>query len=232
MLQISQQWNRLQRFAETHLISKDSIDAVLIEGNHPVQTADLIISHLSALDVGGRCLEAENSLWVCFLSQQFLILFLFGFSVAMTEIKLIKHLELQAPDLSRQCDILSCRRWWFHYFLLLFRTTNWFALRRALGACVRHEMSEDFCLFEEIIEALAAVCLNLRVEFHFLFRRWIRFLITAAFTLWIQTNRIEVSERETRCKPASAAGREHKAVTHPSGDSCFVCYKFYSPYFR
>ena len=34
-----------------HLISKDAIDAILIERDHPVQSSDLVVSHLSILDV-------------------------------------------------------------------------------------------------------------------------------------------------------------------------------------
>ena len=37
----SQQGDRLQSFTQTHLISQDAVDPVLVESNHPVQSSNL-----------------------------------------------------------------------------------------------------------------------------------------------------------------------------------------------
>lgn len=34
-----------------HLIGEDSVDAVVVERDHPVETLDLVVSHLTSLDV-------------------------------------------------------------------------------------------------------------------------------------------------------------------------------------
>lgn len=34
-----------------HFISEDTIDTVVVQGDHPVQTLNLVISHLATLDI-------------------------------------------------------------------------------------------------------------------------------------------------------------------------------------
>ena len=36
---------------ETHLVSEDSVDTVLVEGNHPIEAAHLVVPHFAKLDV-------------------------------------------------------------------------------------------------------------------------------------------------------------------------------------
>ena len=72
-LQVSQESNRLKRLTQTlrcgrgvnwvsgiasvssdamtyHLVGQDSVDTVMVQRSHPVETGDLIITHLSSLD--------------------------------------------------------------------------------------------------------------------------------------------------------------------------------------
>ena len=40
----------LQSFTQTHLVSEDTVDVVVIQPYHPVQTTNLIIPHFATLD--------------------------------------------------------------------------------------------------------------------------------------------------------------------------------------
>ena len=66
-----------------HLICQDAIDAILIKGDHPVETSDLIVSHLTILDVPRVVRESGDGhiiqLIVC---QQILILICLGETMA------------------------------------------------------------------------------------------------------------------------------------------------------
>lgn len=81
-----QQRNRLQRFAEPHLVGQDAVDAILVQRIHPVQASNLVVSHLAVLDEMRGGLEADGRL--CFgvrLRQQLLILLLFRLAVPVAK---------------------------------------------------------------------------------------------------------------------------------------------------
>ena len=60
MLHVTQKRDCLQSLAQTHLISEDTIDVVLIEPNHPVETSHLVVSHGATLDVGRGLVELDH----------------------------------------------------------------------------------------------------------------------------------------------------------------------------
>ena len=77
VLHVAEKGDGLKRFAETHLVGKDAVDAVLIQGDHPVETADLVVSHFAMLDVMRRLVEAENTLFgLVKVSEQLLVFLL------------------------------------------------------------------------------------------------------------------------------------------------------------
>ena len=51
VLHVAEQGDRLQGLAEPHLVRQDTVDPVLVEGDHPVKAADLVVPHLTALDI-------------------------------------------------------------------------------------------------------------------------------------------------------------------------------------
>lgn len=82
---ITQKRNCLQRLPQTHLICQDTINSILIQWDHPIQTSHLVISHLSILDVWWGRVEAEyRLLFSVSFSEEFLIFFLFCFAMAVT----------------------------------------------------------------------------------------------------------------------------------------------------
>ena len=50
MLHETQKRDCLQSFTQTHLVSEDTVDVVIIQPYHPVQTTNLIIPHFATLD--------------------------------------------------------------------------------------------------------------------------------------------------------------------------------------
>ena len=48
--EVTEKRNRLQRLPETHLVRQDAVDAVIEQSNHPVQTRNLVLSHLAKLN--------------------------------------------------------------------------------------------------------------------------------------------------------------------------------------
>ena len=76
MLQIAEQRDCLQSFAQAHLISKDAVDPILMEANHPVETSNLrgcrvthflssymlylVISHCSSLYVSWTFIKLDD----------------------------------------------------------------------------------------------------------------------------------------------------------------------------
>lgn len=83
MLEVTQQRDGLQSFSQTHFIGQDSVDPILVERDHPVETTYLIVSHFAALNVSGRCVETKYLLGVRIFGQQLLILLLFRFTMSM-----------------------------------------------------------------------------------------------------------------------------------------------------
>ena len=47
VLHVAEERDGLQRFAKTHFVGQNSVDAVLVEGDHPVEAADLARSSTS-----------------------------------------------------------------------------------------------------------------------------------------------------------------------------------------
>ena len=47
VLHVAEEGDGLQRFAKTHLVGQDPVDAVLVEGDHPIETTDLAGSSTS-----------------------------------------------------------------------------------------------------------------------------------------------------------------------------------------
>lgn len=80
-----------------HFICQNSIDAILIERNHPIQTSYLIIAHFAAFDIPGRFFKSEyRCMWCNILfGKQFFILFLFSFSMTMTDFRFRKKHNLR-----------------------------------------------------------------------------------------------------------------------------------------
>lgn len=58
--QVAEEGNGLQRLAETHFISQNTRNTVLMERNQPVKTSNLVIAH-EALDEGWRLSEDRVS---------------------------------------------------------------------------------------------------------------------------------------------------------------------------
>lgn len=98
MFKVTDQRNRLQRFAETHFIGQNSVDAILVQRDHPVEAAHLIVAHFTALDVVWRFLKAEQIGNDGVFLEQLLVLLLFGFAMAMAimkEVFLINYSNMQ-----------------------------------------------------------------------------------------------------------------------------------------
>ena len=54
---IAQKGDGLQSFAQAHLVRENARDAILVERNKPIQTGDLVVSHLATLDERWRISE-------------------------------------------------------------------------------------------------------------------------------------------------------------------------------
>src|SRR2546423_12606734 len=79
MAKISQEGNRLQGFAQTHLVRKDARDAIFVKGDEPVQASNLVVPHLTALYE--RWGFAEDRLSCCamlVIPQKLSVFLLFG----------------------------------------------------------------------------------------------------------------------------------------------------------
>lgn len=50
-LEVTEERNGLESFAETHFIGKNAVDTVVVERNEPGETLKLVVTHLAALDV-------------------------------------------------------------------------------------------------------------------------------------------------------------------------------------
>ena len=48
----------MKGLSQTHLVGENAIDSILVEGDHPVETADLVVAHRATLDVKGRLVES------------------------------------------------------------------------------------------------------------------------------------------------------------------------------
>ncbi len=87
VLHVAQERDGLERLAETHLVGKDAVDARLVEGDHPVETADLVVAHLAVLDVRGRGFELGRDGRVRIgVREQLFVFFLLGHAVTVAEI--------------------------------------------------------------------------------------------------------------------------------------------------
>mmetsp|Transcript_13968 Transcript_13968/g.34953 ORF Transcript_13968/g.34953 Transcript_13968/m.34953 type:complete len:377 (+) Transcript_13968:1858-2988(+) len=47
LVQVSEQGDGLQCLSETHLVGEDSVDAVVVQVNHPVESLELVLAHLA-----------------------------------------------------------------------------------------------------------------------------------------------------------------------------------------
>ena len=52
MLHVAQKRNGLKSFAQPHLVSQNAVNVVLVESDHPIEAADLVVSHLPGLQTG------------------------------------------------------------------------------------------------------------------------------------------------------------------------------------
>ena len=76
MLHETQQRDGLQCLSQTHFISQDSIDVVLMQSNHPVETPDLVVPHCSSLDVSWTLVKLDHIGLGCVQIRQQLLIFL------------------------------------------------------------------------------------------------------------------------------------------------------------
>lgn len=136
VLHVSQQRDCLKGFSQTHLISQNTIDAIFIQWNHPIETTNLIVPHLTAFDEKWWCIKACNK--GSFLSSldffhQFLIFFFFSLSMSVI-------------------SCLCC--------FLFFAGSSWFQFQGtwwSFGSWSCHEMTKKLSLFQEIVKPLATV---------------------------------------------------------------------------
>jgi hypothetical protein len=54
VLEEAEERDGLERLAEAHLVGEDAVDSVLVQIDHPVETADLVVTHRPALNVCAR----------------------------------------------------------------------------------------------------------------------------------------------------------------------------------
>lgn len=85
VLQVAEQRDGLQGLAQTHLVGQDAVDAVLVEGYHPVEATDLVVTHLATLDVRRGGFEAEDGLVGGLLGKEFFVLFFLGLAVTVAK---------------------------------------------------------------------------------------------------------------------------------------------------
>jgi len=45
VLQVAKERDSLEGLAKTHLVCQDSIESVLVQGDHPVEAVDLVVTH-------------------------------------------------------------------------------------------------------------------------------------------------------------------------------------------
>uniref|UniRef100_A0AAG5DLD8 Uncharacterized protein n=1 Tax=Anopheles atroparvus TaxID=41427 RepID=A0AAG5DLD8_ANOAO len=143
VFQVAEQRDRLQCLTEAHLVRQDPVDAVLVQRNHPVQPADLVVAHLARLDVRRRRLEPEHLLrLVVRLGQQLLVLLLLRLPVpVVARIGIFVHLRLAATRCLRRAALVRCRV---------------------------HEVGENFRLLQQEIEPPATVRLQCGIVIRFL----------------------------------------------------------------
>merc|ERR1719445_1540568 len=112
MLHVSKERNSLESFTQTHFVSQDSIDVVLIESNHPVETSDLVISHLSSLDIGRTLIKLNDvCLGLVEVRQQLLVLLLLRHPVTtVSNLPLRNFLLTSCLHLQWRCRLVSSHK--------------------------------------------------------------------------------------------------------------------------
>ena len=83
MLQIAQERNGLQSFAQPHFIRKDTIDPVVVQGYEPVEALDLVVFHRAAFDIPWALAKHKDIVFVVIvlILHELLVFFLFSLSM-------------------------------------------------------------------------------------------------------------------------------------------------------
>ena len=82
VLQVAKERDGLQCFAETHLVGQNAIDAVVVQGDEPVEALNLVVLHRAALDVAGTLAERKYLIFGLLL-QHLLVLLALRLAVVM-----------------------------------------------------------------------------------------------------------------------------------------------------
>ena len=84
VLHVADQRDRLHCLAQAHLVGQDAVDVALVQRDHPVQAAHLVVPHLAVLDVPGRAVEVGDDLLVVVVGRchQLFVLLLLRHAVA------------------------------------------------------------------------------------------------------------------------------------------------------
>lgn len=86
MLHVAKHGYCLQGLTETHFVGKYTIYIVLVQRDHPIQSADLVVSHFTGFDVARRLFKTEQR-WrfsIGGICQQFVIFLFLGLTMSTT----------------------------------------------------------------------------------------------------------------------------------------------------
>ena len=146
VLQIAQERNGLQCFAQSHFIRKNAIDPVVIQGYEPVEALNLVVFHRAAFDIPRALAKHEDIVFVVIVLILHELLIFFFFSLPMmplfaSRVALAFPLALASFVLSSLlCRLVQqTRKLWVAVFLHI------------------NKVLEQFCLSQQVAEAFQAV---------------------------------------------------------------------------